>query len=91
MLQSVPEAQLVLYGSRARGDAQEDSDYDLLVLVKGPVDWQLERKIRNRIYDLELETDTILSVYVISLNIWNSPVYKAQPFWQNVTQEGINI
>jgi predicted nucleotidyltransferase len=35
----VPEAGLILYGSRARGDAQEDSDYDLLVLVDREVAW----------------------------------------------------
>ncbi len=30
---TVPDAQLILYGSRARGDAREDSDYDLVAVV----------------------------------------------------------
>ena len=30
---SEPTAQIILYGSRARGDAREDSDWDVLVLV----------------------------------------------------------
>ena len=29
---------LLLYGSYARGEAHEDSDVDLLLLLKGPVD-----------------------------------------------------
>ena len=32
----VPDADIILYGSRARGDAQEYSDYDILVLVDQP-------------------------------------------------------
>jgi predicted nucleotidyltransferase len=29
--------QLILYGSRARGDAEPDSDIDVMVVLKGPV------------------------------------------------------
>ncbi len=32
-----PDAEVILYGSRARGDAEADSDWDLLILVDGPV------------------------------------------------------
>jgi predicted nucleotidyltransferase len=32
-----PDAQIILYGSRARGDAEPDSDWDILVILAGPV------------------------------------------------------
>lgn len=39
--------QIVLFGSRARGDARPDSDVDLLVVVRGPV---RKRELATLIY-----------------------------------------
>ena len=55
----VPGAEVILYGSRARGDAGPESDYDLLILVDRPVDWQLEDRIRRHLYLLELESGAV--------------------------------
>lgn len=67
------------------------SFFDLLVLVNGPVDWKTERLLGDRLYDLELETGKLLSLQVISRENWDSPLYKAMPFRQNVEREGITI
>ncbi|GAB6180168.1 hypothetical protein JCM14036_14870 [Desulfotomaculum defluvii] len=91
ILEVVPNAQLILYGSRARGEAMEDSNYDLLVIIDGPINWQLERLIGDRIYELELETDNVLSIQVISSEAWNSHSYQSLPFHQNVIRNGITI
>ena len=33
----LPEAKVLLFGSRARGDFDKDSDYDLLIIVKDEI------------------------------------------------------
>lgn len=40
----IPEGRILLFGSRARGDAHPASDHDLLILVKNPL--SMPEKIR---------------------------------------------
>jgi uncharacterized protein len=88
-----PMARIILYGSRARGDAEPDSDWDLLVLVDEPVDHQRTATIRRRLYELELEQEDcpVLSVIVRSEQDWASPLSRAMPFHANVEQDGIEL
>ncbi len=87
----VPGAEVILYGSRARGNAEPESDYDLLVLVDGPVDWQLEDLIRRSLYHFELERDVVVTVNAYNRADWYSPLYCAMPFQRNVEREGIML
>ena len=62
-------AEVILYGSRARGDEKADSDWDILILTDYPADLKTEQLFRDRLYDLELETGEALSVFVYSKTI----------------------
>ena len=47
-----PNAEAILFGSRARGDFKPDSDWDILILVnRQKVNNELEYKFRNELYD----------------------------------------
>jgi len=87
--QVVPDADVILYGSRARGDANEYSDYDILIIVNGSVDMALEERILDKIYPLELETCEVLTFIVYSTQDWNSPLYRAMPLHKNVDRDGV--
>ncbi|MEW6556124.1 MAG: nucleotidyltransferase domain-containing protein [Elusimicrobiota bacterium] len=84
-----PSAEVILYGSRARGDASEEADYDLLVLVDGEVSLKREDLICRQLYPIELETGKVLSAIVHGRQQWNTPLYRAMPFHQNIEKEGI--
>jgi uncharacterized protein len=83
-----PNAEVILFGSRARGDERNDSDWDILILTDYPADLQLERNFRQNLYDLELEIGEPFSVFVYSKFDWNSK-QRITPFYQNITHEGI--
>ena len=86
-----PAARIILYGSRARGDARPDSDWDLLILLNGAVDYHRAAIIRHRLYDLELESDIVLSTMVLSNAAWENPLSRAMPFYANVMRDGIEL
>jgi len=85
-----PTAEVILYGSRARGDERIDSDWDIIILTSLNADVETERKFRYRLYDLELETGESFSVFVYSKNNWQN-IQKNTPFYQSVTTEGLRI
>jgi len=87
--QVVPDADVILYGSRARGDADKYSDYDILIIVDGPVDMALKKKILDHVYPLELETGAVLTLITYSKQNWNTPLYRAMPLHKNVDREGV--
>lgn len=87
--QAIEDSDVILYGSRARGDAGEHSDYDILIIVNGPVDMAVEMRIRENVYPLELETCEVLTLIVYGKQQWDSPLYRAMPFHKNVDREGV--
>ncbi|MEI6899668.1 MAG: nucleotidyltransferase domain-containing protein [Bacteroidota bacterium] len=84
----VPDARIILYGSRARGDEREDSDWDFLVLLDhGTYSWKLENLILASIYELELETGEIITSFVTTHeHAWK---FQLAQFYQQINKEGI--
>ena len=83
-------ADIILYGSRARGEAQADSDWDILILTDYPVSTAQEKSFRNGLYDLEVAVDEVFSVFIYSKIDWFSR-QRITPFFENVMQEGIRL
>ena len=89
--QVVPDADVILYGSRARGDANAYSDYDILVLTDGPGDIPVHKRMIESIYPLELDTGAVLTLAIYNREQWDTPLYRAMPFHKNVDREGVQL
>ena len=83
-----PDAEVVLYGSRARSEESPESDWDILILTHMPVSADIEDNLRDKLYDVELETGESLSTFIYSKSDWASK-QRITPFYQNVSTEGI--
>ncbi|MCX5847591.1 MAG: nucleotidyltransferase domain-containing protein [Deltaproteobacteria bacterium] len=91
VLKLEPSAEVILYGSRARDDYREYSDWDFLILLDGHIDTKRTDRIRYALYEIELDTDQIISSIVRSRQEWDSPRYSVVPLHSNVEREGIHI
>jgi len=87
----VPDADVILYGSRARGDGGEYSDYDILVLVDQPVNMALKDRLRAGIYPLQLESGAMLTLVTYNRHQWDSPPFREMPFHENVERDGVAL
>jgi predicted nucleotidyltransferase len=85
-----PKAKVIIFGSRARGDAKEESDWDILILTENPVTHEIERSFRNNLFDLEIETGEVFSTFVYQNYIWENR-HKVTPLYQNIKREGVRI
>lgn len=86
-----PDASVILYGSQARGDATDNSDIDILILLnKEKVDFDTKTHIYNILYDIELKEQISVSPLIYARHEWENRPFKT-PFYLNVQQEGIPL
>lgn len=86
-----PEADVILYGSRARRDESHDSDWDLLVLLNGPTPISRLDAIQDQLYEIEWETGDVLCPFIRNREEWHSSRMICTPFYQNVEREGVRL
>lgn len=91
VLERVPNAELILYGSAARGTREPDSDYDVLVLLRDPLPTEEQDAIGYAIYDLELARGVVISEVFLSREEWEHGLIAVSPFRRNVESEAIRF
>ena len=80
---------IILYGSRARGDARDDSDIDILVVTNKDFDYsEMLRLSSTLVASLSLENDVVISRAFVTKTQYD----KLQiPFLMNVRREGVPV
>ncbi len=78
---------LILYGSRARGDAKEFSDYDFLIIIDGKPDEQIEDVILDIEVNVLNQFDKLTTCLIWNIEDWN--LKKRFPIGRNILKEGV--
>ncbi|MDQ7827266.1 MAG: nucleotidyltransferase domain-containing protein [Candidatus Eremiobacteraeota bacterium] len=81
---------ILLFGSKARGDASEESDIDLMVVLNDD-DPALEDLILDIAYEVNLAHEFYLSPKVITLKSLEDRTWRATPFIKAIEKESIEL
>ncbi|MEN8119763.1 MAG: nucleotidyltransferase domain-containing protein [Bacteroidota bacterium] len=90
VLKTDPNAEVILFGSQARGDENKNSDWDLLILTNRPTSLKDEQKFMDNLYELELELEEVFSPLIYSIKDWKTK-YPVTPLYENILKEGIEL
>lgn len=91
LLEKYPATEIILFGSKARGDFHRESDIDLLILFDLPLNSKFEEEVTRITFDIELEYDVIFGKIIENKKYWNSSLAHAMPLHWNIDQEGIHL
>ena len=86
-----PVERVVLFGSKARGDADSESDIDLLVLTSRPMSHAEQDSITDALFDLQLDLDAAISTLIVSTEEWEHGLCQVLPIKYEVDRDGVTL
>ena len=89
--QRLPLSRLVLFGSRARGDADPDSDLDVLVILNMPVDRDVEDYVNDCAWEAGLEHGIVVVPVTVSRLDWEEGILSSSLLAIAVRREGVAV
>jgi len=90
VLQKVKVVELRVFGSRARGDATEESDLDVLVVLDY-LDHSIEKYISECAWEVGFHEDVLIVPAVVSMDAVKHSPLSESVFIKNVYREGVAV
>jgi uncharacterized protein len=84
-----PVKEVVLFGSKARGDDDPDSDIDLLLVTARSLDWKERQAIIHALFDLGMKHDVIFSILDTTESDFDKGIFTAFPIYKEIKREGV--
>lgn len=79
---------ILLFGSKAVGRDDPESDIDLLVLTSRGLSWRERDAVTDALFDVEMEHQVVLSTLVLSEADWDHGQYQVLPIHDEIARHG---
>jgi predicted nucleotidyltransferase len=86
-----PVRDVILFGSKVRGDSDKDSDIDLLLLTSQPLHWKERHAIVDALFEVEIKHDVVISIVVNTVYDWHEGICTVLPIHEEINREGVTI
>lgn len=83
--------EVILFGSQANGTANEDSDYDILIILNNDYDQHLYDAIFDCIFETGLEYNILFDMHIVSTNEMEHTIRGAEPIFHNAIKNGVHV
>lgn len=90
LVRDFPLVELRLFGSKARGDSDPESDIDVLVVLED-MSWDIEKAVSRLCFNINIEHGVLLVPVLYSRADYESELTRVTPFYQNVRTEGVLV
>ena len=81
--------QIIVFGSVARGEAEEGSDLDVLLVTNNQLSHRERHEIYNQATEIDWKYDTNISVTIVDEYNWQQGCYSVLPIKTEIQQDGI--
>lgn len=81
---------ILIFGSKARGDAGPDSDLDVLVILREG-DRSRKRAVRHLGHSLAVVSEVVPSIMVYTREEWALRKHGGSPFYRAVIRDGVRV
>jgi predicted nucleotidyltransferase len=90
LIQQFPDLveEMLIFGSKARGEARQDSDLDVLVILREG-DWKRKNEVRHIGHDLAVLSQAVPSIMVYTREEWTLRGQAGSPFYRAVMRDQV--
>jgi predicted nucleotidyltransferase len=83
-----PEARIWMFGSRARGDSDWDSDFDVCVVLKTTSD-EADEFVRDVAWEVGFENERVITTVILTIDGFENGPMSESTLVENILREGI--